>query len=292
MKQQATLQHLRFGLFEANLHTGELRKQGLKVRLGHHAFKLLWLLLEHPGQLRTREEIRQQLWGGETFVNFDQCLNKAVHQLRDALGDSAANPHYIETIPERGYRFVYFGQGSIQPPKKHTLNSGRIAVLPFATEPSNREMELLNKRLVERLIDTVSLNSGLRVLAYSTVQSYRQQELHPQTIGQNLLVPMVVIGEMTESGSDLLLHAELIDVHDGTQLWGAQFKPSYANAQFDPGKLADVVYQELRPVLAQTMQKRTAKKILPGPSNVLQMPSRTAKPEEPQPRVHSATEED
>jgi DNA-binding winged helix-turn-helix (wHTH) protein len=291
MKQQATLQHLRFGSFEANLHTAELRKQGLKVRLGRHAFRLLALLLEHPGQLRTREEIRQQLWGGETFVNFDQCLNKAVHQLRDALGDSAANPHYIETVPERGYRFVYYGQASIQAPKKHTLTSGRIAVLPFVTEPSNREMELLNKRLVERLIDMVSLTPGLRVLAYSTVQSYRQ-EFHPQTIGQNLLVPLVVIGEMTESGSDLLLHAELIDVHDGTQLWGAQFKLPYANAQFDPGKVADVVYQELRPVLAQTMHKRAAKKTLPEPSNLIQMPSRTANTEEPAPRVRSATEED
>jgi DNA-binding winged helix-turn-helix (wHTH) protein len=291
MKQQATLQSLRFGLFEANLHTGELRKQGLKVRLGRHAFKLLELLLEQPGQLRTREEIRQQLWGGETFVNFDQCLNKAVHQLRDALGDSAANPHYIETIPERGYRFVYFEQASVQPPKKHALNSGRIAVLPFVTEPANREMELLNKRLVERLIDTVSLTPGLRVLAYCTVQSYTQ-EFHPQTIGQNLLVPMVVIGEMTQSSSDLLLHVELIDIHDGTQLWGAQFKQSYASAQSDPATLADVVYQELRPVLAQTMQKRTAKKALPEPSNVLQMPSRTATTEEPEPGVHSATEED
>lgn len=292
MKQQATLQRLRFGSFEANLQTVELRKQGLKVRLGRHAFRLLALLLEHPGQLRTREEIRQQLWGGETFVNFDQCLNKAVHQLRDALGDSAANPHYIETVPERGYRFVYYGQASIQAPKKQPLNSGRIAVLPFVTEPSNREMELLNKRLVERLIDTVSLTPGLRVLAYSTVQCYRQQEFHPQTIGQNLLVPMVVIGEMTQSGGDLLLHVELIDVRDGTQLWGAQFKQLYANAQSDPGRLADLVYQELRPILAQTMHKRAARKTLPEPSNLIQMPSRTANTEEPAPRVRSATEED
>jgi len=291
MKQEATLQRLRFGLFEANLHTGELRKQGLKVRLGRHAFRLLALLLQRPGQLRTREEIRQQLWGDETFVNFDQSLNKAVHQLRDALGDNAANPHYIETVPERGYRFVYFEQGASQPAKKHTLHAGRIAVLPFVTEPSNREMELLNKRLVERLIDTVSLIPGLRVLAYSTVQSYRQQEFHPQTIGQNLLVPMVVIGDMTQSGGELLLHVELIDVRNGIQLWGAQFKQAYTDAQPDPGKLADLVYQALRPVLAQSMHRRTAKKTLHGRSNLLQMAPRTSETEEPETEVRSTTEE-
>jgi DNA-binding winged helix-turn-helix (wHTH) protein len=260
MKQEASLPRLRFGLFEANLHTGELRKQGLKVRLGRHAFKLLALLLERPGQIRTREEIRKQLWGNEVFVNFDQSLNKAVHQLREALGDNATNPHYIETVPERGYRFVYFGQAASQSAKKHMLHSGRVAVLPFVTEPSNRETELLNKRLVERLIDTISLTAGLRVLAYSTVEPYRHQEFHPQTIGQNLLVPIVVIGEMTQSGDELLLHVELINIRDGTQRWGAQFKQSYADTQSDPGKLADRVYQELRPILAQIYEQKKRRK--------------------------------
>src|SRR5690348_16236632 len=102
MKQGASLPCLRFGLFEANFQTGELRKEGLRIRLGRHALKLLHLLLERPGHLRTRDEIRQQLWGSNVFVNFDQSLNKAVHQLRDALGDDAADPRYIETIPDRG----------------------------------------------------------------------------------------------------------------------------------------------------------------------------------------------
>jgi DNA-binding winged helix-turn-helix (wHTH) protein len=261
MKQEASMPRLRFGLFEVNLHTGELRKQGLKVRLGRHPFRLLALLLERPGQIRTREEIRHHLWGNEVFVNFDQSLNKAVHQLRAALGDNAANPNYIETVPERGYRFVYFGQAASQPTKKHALRSGRLAVLPFATEPSNQEMELLSKRLVERLIDTISLAPGLRVLAYSTVQPYMQQELRPQTIGQNLLVPIVVIGEMTQSGGELLLHVELIDVRDGTQRWGAQFKQSYADTQSDPGKLADLVYRELQPILAQNYGEKYRRKI-------------------------------
>ncbi|HET9790606.1 MAG TPA: winged helix-turn-helix domain-containing protein [Candidatus Angelobacter sp.] len=282
MKQEASSPRLRFGIFEANLSTGELWKQGLKIRLGRHAFRLLTLLLERPGQLRTREEIRRQLWGNEIFVNFDQSLNKAVHQLRDALGDNAANPHYIETVPERGYRLVYFEQAASQPIKKQMLHSGRLAVLPFVTEPSNRETELLNKRLVERLIDKISLTPGLRVLAYNTVQCYRQQEFYPQTIWQNLLVPIVVIGEMIQSSADLLLHVELIDVRDGTQRWGAQFTQLYTDAQSDPGKLADRVYLDLQPVLAQNMSRKDAERTLRKRQSLLQTDQGPAKAEEPE----------
>lgn len=173
MKREASLRCFRFGLFEANFQTGELRREGLKIRLGRHALKLLALLLERPGQLRTRDEIRQQLWGNDVFVNFDQSLNKAVHQLRDALGDNAAKPYYIETVPERGYRFIYCSQLASQTVRMQALHSGRLAVLPFLTEPANCEMELFNKILIETLIDRLSLTPGLRVLAYSTVQADR-----------------------------------------------------------------------------------------------------------------------
>lgn len=256
MKREASLRCFRFGLFEANFQTGELRREGLKIRLGRHSLKLLALLLERPGQLRTRDEIRQQLWGSDVFVNFDQSLNKAVHQLRDALGDNAANPYYIETVPERGYRFISCSRLASQTARMHTLQSGRLAVLPFLTEPSNCEMELLNKILIETLIDRLSLTPGLRVLAYSTVQAYRQQRFDPHAIGQNLLVPIVVIGDLTQAGNQLLLHVELIDVRDGTQRWGAQFKQAYLDVQSNPEALADRVYDGLRSILPRTMARR------------------------------------
>lgn len=256
MKQEASLPCPRFGLFEANLQTGELRKEGLKIRLGRHALKLLILLLERPGQLRTRDEIRQRLWGNDVFVNFEQSLNKAVHQLRDALGDNASNPHYIETVPERGYRFIYFAHATNQPARKHVLHSGRTAVLPFATEPATREMELLNKILIGTLIDKISLIPGLRVLAYSTVQCYRNHELDPQTAGRNLLASTVLVGDITQSDDQLMLHVELIDVRDGTQRWGGQFRQSLADAQSDPGALADRIYAELASVLVHVRRNR------------------------------------
>ncbi len=269
MKPEASLPRVRFGLFEANFQTGELRKEGVKIRLGRHALKLLALLLERPGQLRTRDEIRQQLWGNNVFVNSDQSHNKAVHQLRDALGDNAANPYYIETVPECGYRFVYFSQLTSRSAKMHTLHSGRLAVLPFLTEPANCELELFNKILIKALIDRLSLTPGLRVLAYSTVQAYRQQGFDPHAIGQRLLVPIVVIGDITQAGSQLLLHVELIDVRDGTQRWGAQFKQAYTDVQSDPGALAQQVYDGLRPVLSQTTKRLAPEKTLHDRARVI-----------------------
>jgi TolB-like protein/DNA-binding winged helix-turn-helix (wHTH) protein/Flp pilus assembly protein TadD len=97
---------LRFGSFEANVKEGELRKQGLKVRLQDQPFQILVMLLERPGELVTRQEIHQKLWPADTFVDFDHGLNNAMNRLREALGDSAEFPKFIETLPKKGYRFI------------------------------------------------------------------------------------------------------------------------------------------------------------------------------------------
>jgi Tol biopolymer transport system component/DNA-binding winged helix-turn-helix (wHTH) protein len=97
---------IRFGPFEANLSTQELKKLGTRLRVPNQSFQILAMLLERPGQLVTRDELRQKLWPSDTFVEYDQGLNAAVNRLRDALGDSAEKPLYIETLPRRGYRFL------------------------------------------------------------------------------------------------------------------------------------------------------------------------------------------
>ena len=95
-----------FGPFEANLYTHEINKKGLRLRLPHQSFQILKMLLERPGELVTRDELRAALWPSETFVDFEQGLNSAVKRLRDALDDSAEEPRFIETLPRLGYRFV------------------------------------------------------------------------------------------------------------------------------------------------------------------------------------------
>ncbi len=97
---------LQFGTFEVDLRAGELRRNGSKVKLQEQPFQVLTLLLEQPGEVITREEIQKRLWPADTFVDFDHSLNAAIRRLRDALGDSAENPRFVETVARRGYRFV------------------------------------------------------------------------------------------------------------------------------------------------------------------------------------------
>jgi DNA-binding winged helix-turn-helix (wHTH) protein len=97
---------IRFGLFELDLKAGQLSRNGTKLRLPQQPLQLLAVLLERPGEILTRDELRQRLWSSDVFVDFDHGLNKSIQKLRDALGDSATSPRYIETIPRVGYRFI------------------------------------------------------------------------------------------------------------------------------------------------------------------------------------------
>src|ERR1700680_1220676 len=97
---------VRFGTYEVSLQAGEVCKGGLRIKLQQQPMKLLEILLERPGEVVTREELRSQVWPSESFGDFDQALNIAIGKLRSALGDSAENPRFIETLPKRGYRFI------------------------------------------------------------------------------------------------------------------------------------------------------------------------------------------
>src|SRR5246127_3326186 len=97
---------IRFGVFEADLDGGELRKHGLRLKLSDQPFQILAMLLARPGEIVSREELRELLWPSDTFVDFDHGLNNAVMKLREVLGDSSEHPRFIETLPRRGYRFI------------------------------------------------------------------------------------------------------------------------------------------------------------------------------------------
>jgi DNA-binding winged helix-turn-helix (wHTH) protein/TolB-like protein len=247
-----------FGLFEFNRQTGEFLKQGVKVKLGRQPLKILALLLERPGRLRTRDEIRHQLWGSITFVNFEQSINKAVHQLREAIGDPASNPRYIETVAGSGYRFIYFAQQSMRLHQPWTRKLPFLAVLPFSTDTTD-EMKLLNKRVVHRIIDNIAGEPGIRVLPHATVQHCWEDDLDPQRVGQILLVDLIATGEIIRQNDSLYLHADLIDVGSGTQLWGAEFKQVYSDALTHPERLAAEICDQLRPIVASKASWRRRK---------------------------------
>ena len=114
-KEKTSGRIARFGIFELDLFAGELRKNGAKLRLQEQPFRVLAFLLERPGDVVTREELRQKLWPADTFVDFDHSLNTAVNKLRETLGDSASSPRYIETLARRGYRFIAPVQTGVEP---------------------------------------------------------------------------------------------------------------------------------------------------------------------------------
>ncbi|HXH49075.1 MAG TPA: winged helix-turn-helix domain-containing protein [Terriglobia bacterium] len=125
---------LRFGVFELDLRAGELRKQGLKIRLQEKPLRVLAILLENTGEVVTREELREQLWPPDTFVDFEHSVNTAIKKLREALDDSAENPRFIETLPRHGYRFI----GNVEPLRtiRPTLLTEEFHAAPAKLRPS------------------------------------------------------------------------------------------------------------------------------------------------------------
>jgi len=124
-----------------------------------------------------------------------------------------------------------------------------MAVLPLAGDSDDPDLEFLNKRIVERIIDTVSQTPEIRVLASSTVRHCQYKGLDIRIVGQNLFVRAVVVGEMIRRKDELLLHVELIDAEDGAQLWGAQFNEPYSDTFAHPEQLADAICVQLRRIL-------------------------------------------
>jgi DNA-binding winged helix-turn-helix (wHTH) protein/tetratricopeptide (TPR) repeat protein len=140
MEATARTRRTRFGAFEVDLRSGEVYKHGIRLKLQDQPFQVLALLLEHSGDVVTREELRQTLWPGDTFVDFDTGLNSAIKKLRDVLGDSAEEPRYIETLPRRGYRFIArVEKGAL--PTLAVVEEHRAPVLPIG--PATK---LWNKR--------------------------------------------------------------------------------------------------------------------------------------------------
>src|SRR5207248_9312127 len=140
MPEAAVPVRLRFGVFEVDLRAGELRKHGIRIRLQEQPFHILVLLLEHPGELVTRKELREKLWPADTFVDFDRNLNKAMNKLRLALADSAENPRFIQTLHRRGYRFIApiaAHDGTDAATVRKSLAKGSTALAKHAAETSS-----------------------------------------------------------------------------------------------------------------------------------------------------------
>jgi DNA-binding winged helix-turn-helix (wHTH) protein len=241
----------RFGVFELDACRGELRKYGLKIRIGKQALKLLLLLLQSPGQMVSRDALSHDLLPRGNFGDVERTLNKAICQLRQVLGDSASSPRYIETLANQGYRFIPLPENSDQHPahmrRPRRLDS--IAVLPLASEAIEPELGFIAGQVVCQLINKVSSTPRVRVLAYNMVKHYNHDQGDPQNQGRKLGVQGVVTGEILRHEQNLIVELELIDVADGAHLWGMQITEPWPEAANKAGHIAEQIACELQPIL-------------------------------------------
>jgi DNA-binding winged helix-turn-helix (wHTH) protein len=129
---------VRFESFEVDVRAGEVRKNDHRIRVQDQPFRILRILLEHPGEVVTREDLQRQIWPSDTFVDFERGLNNAVKRLREALGDSAETPRYIETLPKRGYRFIGVVEGRNEDSPTTEASHAVVAYQPVAVQAMSR----------------------------------------------------------------------------------------------------------------------------------------------------------
>ena len=250
---------IHFGVFEADLRAGELRRNGSKVKLQEQPFQILAMLLERPGEIVTREELRARLWSADTFVDFDHGLNSAIRRLRDALGDSAENPSFVETLGRRGYRFIAPVASRVLRERQHEPIES-VAVLPFANRSADPNTDYLSDGITESLINNLSQISTLRVTARSTVFRYKGKDADPRKVGSDLHVRAVVSGRLLKRGSSLIIQAELIDVATGSQLWGGQYNRQAENVFLLQDDLSREISEKLRLRLTGDEKRRLTKR--------------------------------
>src|SRR6266576_2740205 len=219
---------VRFGAFELDIRSGELLRQGTKVNLQDQPFQVLMLLLERPGEVVTREELSKRLWPEDIFVDFDRGLNKAVNKLRVALRDDAEKPRYIETLPQRGYRFIAPVENQVQirdrlrlqpPPRIDSL-----AVLPLDNLSGDPAQEYFSDGMTEELICAVARIASLRVISRTSVMSYKGARKSLPVIAKELRVDAIVEGTIARSDQRVRITAQLIYAPDDRHLWSGRYE--------------------------------------------------------------------
>jgi TolB-like protein/DNA-binding winged helix-turn-helix (wHTH) protein len=260
-----------FGDFELDLRTGELRRDGVSLNLPAQPAKILVLLVGRAGEVVTRSELAEQVWGDDTFVNFDQGLNFAVRQIRAALGDDSETPRFIETLPKRGYRFIASvnktetsavlsppaTEASLQPRKAalavlalvvvglglvfiwselraRRLSAQRIdslAVLPLHNLSRDPEQEYFSDGMTDELITELAKVSTLRVISHTSVERYKQTKRTLRDIAQELGVDAIVEGTIMRSRDRVRITAQLIDARSDKHLWAESYERDLGHSE-------------------------------------------------------------
>jgi TolB-like protein len=214
---------IRFGSFELDVRSRELRKGENRIRLQDQPFEILRMMLERPGDVVTREELCQRLWPNGTFVDFEHSLNAAVKRLRAALGDDADNPRFVETLPRRGYRFIAVREDSDRAASdvEERGKLVRLAVLPFATLSDDASQEYFADGLTEELIAQLSplCRGRIAVIARRSSMLFKGTSQPVRDIAHVLRADYLLEGSVRRDGLRVRITVRLIQGDSETELW-------------------------------------------------------------------------
>jgi len=242
---------IRFAGFEADFRAGELRKRGVKVKLQEQPLQILQMLVEHPGEVVTRDELQHKIWPADTFVDFEQGLYNAVRRLRDALGDSAEKPRFIDTLSRRGYRFI----GTIDATPRQIQS---LAVLPLENLSRDPEQEYFAEGLTEELITTLAKIGELRVVSRTSVMLYKGVRKPLSEIARELGVDAIVEGTVLRSGHRVRITAQLIDAAEESHLWAESYERDLRDVLTLQSELAQAIAREVQVRLTPQEQTHLA----------------------------------
>jgi TolB-like protein/tetratricopeptide (TPR) repeat protein len=224
-----TARPLRFGSFELDVRLRELRRGSTRTRLQEQPFEILRMMLERPGDVVTREQLRHRLWPEGTFVDFEHSLNAAVKRLRAALGDDADNPRFVETLPRRGYRFI--AKLDEPEPESRPAAGGsaaprvRLAVLPFTNLSDDSSHEYFSDGLTEEMIAQLGglCRSRVAVLARWSSMVFKGTSRSAREIGEALRVDYLLEGSVRRVNDHVRITARLVETAGETHLWSETY---------------------------------------------------------------------
>jgi TolB-like protein/tetratricopeptide (TPR) repeat protein len=252
MDASAHADPLRFGPFELHVRSRELRNGAQRVRLQDQPLEILLTMLERPGDVVTREELRERLWPNGTFVDFEHSLNAAVKRLRAALGDDADRPRFVETVPRRGYRFIgaLVTHTAPNPLPRPRL---RLMVLPFSDLSECSEHRYFADGLTEEMIAQLGhvCQDRIGVISRASSMAFKDSNRRARDIGEALSVDYLLEGSARREGDRVRITARLVETASETHLWVETYEShlaDYLSVQTDvAGRVARSLAMELLP---------------------------------------------
>src|SRR2546427_6428065 len=245
-----------FGAFTLDAGERVLLRDGRLVELPAKVLSTLLLLVRNNGHVVEKDVLMKEVWPDE-YVE-EGNLAQHIFMLRRALGESTENPKYIETVPRRGYHFV---AKMIEPREKaHDKGIGSLAVLPFINASNDPDMEYLSDGITESLMNSLSHLPQLRVMARSTVFSYKGAGIDPREAGHRLGVRAVLMGIVQQLRDQLVISAELVDVEDGSRIWGEQYRRKSSDIFSLQDELASEISEKLRLRLSGEEREKLTKR--------------------------------